>query len=175
LTAPTSLIDAREMLQHQAEAWAKLMPERKHPTFEQWLLENGEVCGPASSAEKLGTPKECYCNSFNAVQFNEDYDPTEWFYTEGVVLREGLPLVIDHAWLTNRKGEVIDVTLRDADQCTFFGIPFDPGYLLEATLKRGYYGLFSDGAMYNRDIVFKPVPTKARAWPQRQFEKQEAA
>jgi hypothetical protein len=170
LTVPTSLMDAREMLQHQVEVWAKLMPERGQ-TFDQWLLDNGEVCGPARSAEKLGTPKQCYENSFNAVQFFSDCDLTEWFYTEGVVLRDNMPLAINHAWLTNRQGEVIDVTLRDADQCTYFGIPFDPDYLLEATEQHGYYGLFSDGAMYNRDIVFKPVPAAARAWPRRNIDK----
>lgn len=157
---------AEQMLRWKADGWRKLAEGRDCPfIFEEWLLKNGEPFGPIIKRPKglhLKKIKQCYQNTFQAVLYNE-VDPTEWFYTEGVVHRDGLPIEISHAWLSNRKGEVIDLTLRDAGpKETYYGIPFKLDYVVEQTMKNGYYGLFSDGCTYNQDVI-KTV-NKGRAW-----------
>jgi hypothetical protein len=139
-------------------------------SFHNWLLENGEAFGPAIKVPgaMMGAQKECYSNSLQAV-VDHAVDSTEWFYTEGVVLAPGLPILIDHAWLSNRKEEVLDLTLRDQDGAEYYGIPFKPDWAVSATIRHGYYGLFSDGCTYNKDVVFKPVGRTKRAWKKKEL------
>jgi hypothetical protein len=172
---------AHEMLKQQAESWAALAKMQNfadaHPTFHQWLLENGEECGPVVKVkgQHMKRIKECYMNSMTAITRSE-VDTDEWFYTEGVVLVDDLPILIDHAWLTNRKGEVLDLTLRSQDKATYFGIPFKPNYAVGEAVRWGYYGLFGNGATYNTKVVFRPVSNMKRAWPRRgDIEMKEAA
>jgi hypothetical protein len=148
------------MLRQHAEIY-RLM--ERGPTFHGWLLEHGELCGQRVRRKGLTlmTKKHCFSNSMRTIMRHE-VDWKEWFYTEGVVASPDLPILIDHAWLTNREGEVLDRTLRSKGH-SYFGIPFKPDFAIQETCKQGYYGLFSNGVMYNRDIVGKKrLP--GRAW-----------
>ncbi len=171
LSRPSSL--AHDMLKQEAEAWRQLFAHENlsgNPTrFKDWLLENGEECGPAIPLPKgmrMKPIKQCYQNSYQAL-IPGDVDEDEWVYTEGIVVRPDLPIALDHAWLTNRKGEVLDLTLRDNADASYFGIPFTYDELLRLTLRSGYYGLFNSGVGYNEDIVGKPVGPGVRAWPKK--------
>jgi hypothetical protein len=147
------------MLRQDVEIY-RLM--KRGPVFHKWLLANGELCGQRVKRKGLTlmTKKQCYSNSLRTIM-NREVDWDEWFYTEGVVASHDLPILIDHAWLTNRKGEVLDRTLRSNGH-SYFGIPFTANAAIEATMRHGYYGLFSNGMMYNQDIVGKRVA--GRAW-----------
>lgn len=151
---------AEQELQRMADFKRQHMPG-KHQHFEEWLLENGEAQGPRVTLDgvRMGPKKMCYQNSFQAI-LHGTVDDSEWFYTEGQVLLDDIPILIDHAWLSNRKGEVLDLTLRGGG--TYFGVPFEPDFVSKQTLDQGFYGLFSDGAFY-QPITRQPVGTK-RAW-----------
>lgn len=157
--------DAHAAIDQEVSNWALLgvnQPGKK------WLLENGEECGPVidlPDGMKLGTQKMCYMNSYQAI-LHGMVDRDEWFYTEGVTTLPGLPLTIDHAWLTNRKGEVLDLTLRDNTGHTYFGIPFGFDYVSKRVLKTGHYGLFSNGVHWHPEVIDEPVGNQ-RAWPKR--------
>lgn len=157
---------ALAMLKQDADIYRSM---GRGPIFHEWLLENGELCGQRVKRKGLTlmAKKQCFSNSMQTIM-RRQVDWTEWFYTEGVVASEDLPILIDHAWLTNRDGEVLDRTLRkglngESRVHSYYGIPFKPGFAIDMTIKRGFFGLFSDGCMYNRDLVGKPV-TKGRAW-----------
>jgi hypothetical protein len=159
---------AHELLQQEANIWRELAARQnmRMPLFKDWLLQQGEECGPAIKRPKgvrMGTIKQCYENSLQAITYRT-VDRDEWFYTEGVVARPDLPILIDHAWLTNRKGEVLDLTLRDQKDASYYGVPFKPDAAVGATMRHGYYGLFSNGWRYNQDIVGKTIGRTRRAW-----------
>jgi hypothetical protein len=150
------------MLKQDADIYRSM---GRGPIFHEWLLENGELCGQRVKRKGLTlmTKKQCFSNSMKTIMYRE-VDWTEWFYTEGVVASESLPILIDHAWLTNPDGEVLDRTLRANGRVhSYYGIPFKPDFAIDMTIKRGFFGLYSDGCMYNRDLVGKPVTT-GRAW-----------
>jgi hypothetical protein len=162
------LVDGAENIEAFLKNWAvakrSLMPNAEF-IFDEWLLEHGETFGPVIKRPKgvrLGKMKECYSNSAKALLFYL-VDDTEWFYTEGVVFRKDLPIQLDHAWLSNRKGEVLDLTLRDQDgEDQYFGIPFTREYAIQKIMDHKYYGLFSNGMMYNRDVM--DTVDEGRAW-----------
>jgi hypothetical protein len=136
--------------------------------FERWLLEHGEAMGPNIKRPKgvrLMQKKQCYGNSARSVM-HYDVDPTEWFYCEGYAVSETLGLPLEHAWLANRKGEVIDRTWRkETGECAYYGIPFTPAYLLRTLSRTGYFGLFAPtGVTYNDQLMLKDDPADYRAW-----------
>lgn len=173
-------MSARQLL----ETWAAAKDDMarrgtKLFNFERWLLDNGEEFGPVLDHElhglSFGTPKECFYNAATAVM-NFDVDQDEWFYTEGVVAFEDIPGVeIHHAWLSNRDGQVLDITSRHAHEpgvkLSYWGVPLKPEELRRQLLANGIYGLFSDGCQY-LPITHQPVGDE-RAWS-RQL-RQEAA
>lgn len=152
------------ILRQEAEVWKQLAQHNgmQGPIFKEWLFEHGELCGQRVKVKglRLMAKKQCYMNSMQTI-IRREVDPTEWFYTEGVVASPDLPILIEHAWLTNRKGEVLDRTLRSNGH-SYYGIPFKPDYAINAAMEHGYYGLFSGGYMYNRKIVGQKV--RGRAW-----------
>lgn len=151
-----------QQLKWKADAHRQLMPDSPF-IFSEWLLKYGKAMGPVikrrGTGLRLGAKKQCYQNSFQALS-RHMVDPNEWFYTEGVVMREKLPIEIDHAWLSNAKGEVLDLTLRPPmnkkrkqENDLYFGIPFEWDYVVHKTIEHGYYGLFSNGMTYNKDVI----------------------
>lgn len=131
---------------------------------EEWLLEHGEDFGPVVKVPGvgMGLPKECFANSFRAL-LRERIDPAEWFYTEGSFVWKDIPIDIHHAWLSNRKGEVLDLTLRDTSHGQFFGVPFAWDFVQRQIEQQSYSGLFSDGIRYN-ELVQQPLAAERRAW-----------
>lgn len=59
--------------------------------------------------------KRCYGNSMDLASMYAGLT-----YTEGFALGHSIP--VEHAWVQNQKGEVIDATWEDAQDCWFFGV-----------------------------------------------------
>ncbi|MBO6894285.1 MAG: hypothetical protein JJ866_20245 [Roseibium sp.] len=80
----------------------------------------------ASSLLRRGAAKSCYANATSyALRHNN------LFYSEGYALDPALPVPLQHAWLVDEVGEVIDPTWKDAEQHVYFGITFKPDFLVE--------------------------------------------
>jgi hypothetical protein len=101
------------------------------------------------------TPKNCYGNCTHIAM-----DCRDLAYVEGYVSVYGVP--IQHAWLTNAKGNLIDPTLVDGgDRANnYFGVAFDTDYLYRANKKNKYYGLL-DG-YYNRKTIIDLLSGKVK-------------
>ena len=80
------------------------------------------------------TPKECYRNA-TLISW-KDSDLT---YVEGYVTVRGIP--IEHAWIIDRKKKVIDTTLNEKEEHTYFGVPINRNYLRKQVLKQSMYGI----------------------------------
>lgn len=165
----TELLDNIEhYLQQMVDLRMGAYPEPPEglPIFEGWLLKHGERFGSNIEFDIPQMPiKQCYENVTKTVIW-QDLDPEEWFYAEGYAASESLGLPLQHAWLVNRHGDVIDRTWTyPPGSAAYFGIPFRPEFLLSEIRKNDYYGLFTpDGMMYNIDLL-KADPAAFRAWP----------
>lgn len=81
-----------------------------------------------------GRPRACYSNSQDMLQYDLRREtPTGLVYVEGIASAsfESAPCPTLHAWLVDPEGRVVDPTWREADRCTYYGIPFHAGYVLE--------------------------------------------
>ena len=63
-----------------------------------------------------------------------------------------LPIAIHHAWIVNRDGQAIDVTLKWEPTAAYCGVIFQARDLSRRLLKKQTYGLFDDGVGYT-DLI----------------------
>lgn len=147
----------------QADMFGK-MTDQETPA--SWLLKYGQEFNTNIKRPKgvtLMKLKECYSNSSKTLMF-DDLDKNEWFYCEGYAASKSLSLPLEHAWLANKNGDVIDRTWRySPGDCAYFGVPFKYDYMLNTIMRNRYYGLLSDGCTYNRQLL-QDSPEVFRAW-----------
>ena len=75
-----------------------------------------------------GEANECYFNAYTlAVQ-----EPYRFAYVEGFI-SDGHEYV-PHAWVTDREGRAIDITLPESAKYAYFGVLFNPMYLVSRSL-----------------------------------------
>ena len=110
---------------------------------------------------KMGPPKRCYRNSYRIVAKN----PVRYMYCEGWV-RCGSGFVVEHAWVRDQDGLVIDPTLSDGQEYLGLCFKFD---VVRATIAReGRYGLcgsadllrllLTDPEFRSKSLLLSPTP-----------------
>lgn len=117
------------------------------------LLQFGSEFHPsldASSRLPRGDAKACYANATAYALTHSNL-----FYSEGYALDPALPIPIQHAWLVDEIGEVIDPTWKDAEQNVYFGIAFRPDFLIEMQK----YSEGECGLLVNRRLMRKHLAT----------------
>lgn len=109
----------------------------KYPCVEEFLLMNGRTFGKRiqlPEGVQKGKRGRCHYNSFFTVLGNK----VGLFYVEGVMHSFRQPgVLIPHAWVTNKKFEVIDPTLTFRDDTEYFGVILNVKYINNLCLKRG--------------------------------------
>ncbi|WP_395517483.1 hypothetical protein [Pseudorhizobium flavum] len=127
---------------------------RKHL---EWLADCENGFGPATalllygkgliSGEQapkwvsFGGAKECYKNAAQALLHRDDV-----FYAEGIAVDlVGPPVPVEHAWLVQDDGVVVDPTWRDSGSCAYYGIAFKSSVVREKIRReREWQGVLSD-------------------------------
>ena len=107
----------------------------------------------------LGEPGNCFGNAFRTmIRLWDLHNEPEWCYVEGFASTRLIDLLIPHAWLSNRNGDVLELTwIHKPGDITYYGIPFDFNYVMRATTKSGYYGVLTPGELYNDELFSKKV------------------
>ena len=98
---------------------AKAMEVKKHP-------KNG-----------TGTPQQCDANAYALAQ-----PETAYRYCEGQATTSNLDFPLDHAWVIDRDGKVIDPTWADGAQ--YFGVAFSPLFVIKVLAKTKHYGILGN-------------------------------
>lgn len=103
------------------------------PNIYSVTLEHGREydTAPLPPDVTRGPAKQCFQNAINIA------DDDELVYTEGYVLRPGVPMLIHHAWCVTPDGTVVDPTLDRPEECAYYGIEFQLHWILDL----GYTGL----------------------------------
>lgn len=130
-------------------------------TPEKLLLEHGQAFAttPHTYDGKRGTPHHCYENSAKIAmqgthaRLSDGKDGLT--YVEGYMTVSGVPL--KHAWLVNKRGEVIDPTIvGHPDVKGYFGVPFKTSYVEHTAMTTKYWGIIS--MQTNRDMFRQGPP-----------------
>lgn len=87
---------------------------------------------------RRGREKYCYKNAALLAMDEENYT-----YVEGyAVISKELPVPLEHAWVVDNNGLVVEVTWEKPGS-EYFGIPFNSCYLVEQLFKNRVYGLLN--------------------------------
>lgn len=62
---------------------------------------------------------------------------TDVFYVEGYAIEERVPVPVQHAWLVNGEGSVIDPTWGSRQGSAYFGIPFTQQFVASSLTLTG--------------------------------------
>jgi hypothetical protein len=86
---------------------------------------------------RLGEPRNCFNNAATYAVVRSDVH-----YAEGYALEPELPIPVQHAWLVDRYGRVIDPTWTDTKHHVYFGLVFKREFVLNMlTQSHGQAGL----------------------------------
>lgn len=81
---------------------------------------------------KRGVAKQCYKNA-TQVMLNRD----DVFYAEGFAIDLDMPIPLEHAWLVDANGHVIDPTWDRAEDHLYFGVVFERDAIQSAMVSNG--------------------------------------
>jgi hypothetical protein len=131
----------------------------RKPSVFSFLAEHGRsyTSDPETFAGERMEQGMCYMNCTHSVLENPLLT-----YCEGFVSVYGVPL--EHAWLLDRDGNVIDPTLTahpEGRVTEYFGVAFSTEYLLQAAMRNKYYGLLG---YTSRKTLPKLIEGKAKNW-----------
>jgi hypothetical protein len=143
----------KQQLQEKADQWAMLGAPA---VVERFVARNGqEFVGRAKpKGYRLGTIKQCYSNATHLVLNRKGLR-----YVEGYVIRGDLPIPIHHAWAIDADDQVIDVTLRGADdRCHYCGVVIPIEEVKAEIAKNGVYSVMDTGWGLNVDWMFRRDP-----------------
>jgi hypothetical protein len=97
----------------------------KYRGFEELVLECGRVMKPKPLPKnvKRGQPRLCYANCQRLVLKNRSLT-----YVEGYAMAAGVSIPLQHAWLLDANGYVIDPTW-ETPGCCYLGIAFRTAWI----------------------------------------------
>lgn len=129
--------DLRQYLE-QLVRWQDEHHPKHIATVQRFLLKHGRSFAfDNKSFTEAGEQQMCYKNAAEAVLWD---DADDLIYCEGMV---DAIIPIDHAWLIDKNGKVIDPTLRNTGHINgYFGVPFKREFLRKTVLNNKRYGVF---------------------------------
>lgn len=122
--------DLAEELRDHIEMISSTEPSFGHASA---LLKHGRFFRPRQRKIdwlRLGPKRACFNNATAYAVARNDV-----FYAEGYAIEPGLPFPVQHAWLVDAAGEVVDPTWDDTHEHVYFGIAFKRSFVAE-TLAR---------------------------------------
>lgn len=118
----------------------QLAEAEKAFSFSTALLKHGRHFSPTSPKPtwlEAGQQKNCFTNATTAAVTRSDV-----IYAEGYVLEPELPIPVQHAWLLDPSGAVVDPTYADTTDHAYFGIAFRRDFGIDMLAKtKGQAGL----------------------------------
>jgi len=134
-------MDFTTELREELVSYVKQLAEgEKAFSFSTALLKHGRHFSPTSSKPswlRVGQQRNCFNNATTAAVTRSDL-----IYAEGYVLEPELSIPVQHAWLLDASGAVIDPTYADTTDHAYFGIAFRRDFVVEMLPKtKGQAGL----------------------------------
>lgn len=109
--------------------------------YAQVIAEHGRFFQVAEEQPQTLIKKQCFFNAFTMVKDDQWESEEPVIYCEGyAVASANVVFPLEHAWVINTKGEVLDPTWSPPG-VIYFGIPFRYDWLLETLRGKSYYGL----------------------------------
>jgi hypothetical protein len=102
-----------------------------------------------------GTKKQCYGNAVTALFAAIGRRRNDIQYAEGyAIAKDGFPFPIQHAWLVDGEGKILDPTWTDHAEHDYFGVEFDTSFVLRMLEETDLTpGLLVDGTLIRKHFA----------------------
>lgn len=117
------------------------------------LLQHAKTFEPADTNPSwltLGPAKQCFDNVTRIVIERLDAGDTSIHYAEGYAMDAELAIPMQHAWLVDADGKVIDPTWRDVADNLYFGVVFETDFVINLLRNKKSAGILVDVAGMRR-------------------------
>lgn len=122
--------------------------------MQRFVLRNGSERKGVKYAGKRGKPKMCFMNAANMAMSHSSLT-----YQEGYIDMPGIDgFNIHHAWCIDGSGNVVDSTLSDPQNHTYFGVSIPLSELQSELVRLGHYGILDTPSGINHKWIFKHDP-----------------
>ncbi|MBY3155494.1 hypothetical protein HFO56_24510 [Rhizobium laguerreae] len=135
--------------------------------FGRFMLDHGSYHEAAPKPPRLKSlmPTRCYSNAQSAVVRAVSAGRKPLTYAEGYACPSTLPYPVQHAWLVDDEGRVVDQTWSFPEESTYFGVLFTTDYVIETATKyrhkynsllddrRDRWALLNDPAIAERAVT----------------------
>jgi hypothetical protein len=109
--------------------------------FGEFMLAYGSYHEPAALPARMKSlmPSRCFSNAQRAVVSAVLAGRKPLTYAEGYACSGGLavPVPMQHAWLIDDEGRVVDQTWRSPETSTYFGVAFTTEYIMDKAAEHG--------------------------------------
>lgn len=102
---------------------------------------------------QLGPKRECFGNAAPYALTRDDV-----YYAEGYAMEPELPIPVQHAWLVDLSGAVIDATWDDTREHVYFGIAFNNSFVSETLAVNNN----EPGILVNMHLLHRHLRTPAK-------------
>lgn len=120
------------------QAVNRMASSLKSPTIEGIVLQHGKPFTPPAAPRpkgiRKGADKQCYRNAY-LLAFQMD-----WTYVEGFAIPDCVPIPLQHAWVIDSQGNLIETTW-DTPGIEYFGIPLEWDFIHKTLLDTKRYGV----------------------------------
>jgi hypothetical protein len=139
-------------MEREIEAWS---PHGYAALMQRFLLACGQPfhAQPLPSRYRRAPMKECFANAIAIAKRTSG----RIAYVEGYAMRADMPLLIHHAWCADGRGNVIDPTWNNPEDCHYFGRVLSLAEWERETDRTGTLSAF-DGMGLNHVFMFDTVP-----------------
>lgn len=108
----------------------------------EMLRKNGVACPvnpdrPLDDGNYRGQMKKCYANAWDLASG----EPLKYTYVEGFAVPGGIGIPLEHAWVIDREGFVVDNTWDEGVE--YFGVPMNLSKVTEIIMDKETYGVLT--------------------------------
>jgi len=86
---------------------------------------------------RKGHYKMCFMNAFRLAETHRDEG---WYYVEGLAISDNTPIPLQHAWVINADGQLIETTWQNVGKA-YYGILLDWDFIYRVMLETKTYGV----------------------------------
>lgn len=140
-------------LNQYADMVDKLYPDfpGKYSSIQRLVIEKGLAFDRKIESSFIGKQGECYSNCFQMLL---RHDKPELYYCEGFANYGQLKVMVAHAWLIDREGNIIDPTWNKPESFIdpiYLGLVLDWDYAKKVAIETKIYGVL-DNDLWNHKI-----------------------
>lgn len=142
-----------QLIDDEIERWTTIGHHALMQRFVRKHGAEGRALAKLPKKVRKGEKRQCFMNAYRLAAYHD------FRYVEGYGISHNVPgLLIHHAWVLDKDGNVIDNTWDNPAGSLYFGVEFPFSEVEAETSKSGVYAVLDNGIGINHEYIFQRDP-----------------